>query len=235
MLFIGDVVNGRYKVVELIARGGMGEVWKCNDEFLDRPVAMKTVNPEYLATNPKALSILKDEAKTSARLIGHPNIVCTLDLEEYKGKGTSIHFIVMEYVRGPSVARWIGETSTKLDDVTNFNINLLIAWELCKALGYAHRQGILHRDIKPLNVFVSNYGTTKVGDFGLARFVEAITRTHTVWRAMSPAYAAPEQWQGQKQTFKTEVYQLGCTLYHIFTKKLPFNYGGAPTTDECTS
>lgn len=226
MLSTGDVINERYKVTELIARGGMGEVWKANDEVLGRPVAMKTVNPEYLATNPKALSILKDEAKMSARLIGHPNIVCTLDLGEFKDKETPTHFIVMEYVQGPSIARWIEETSAKLDNVTNFNINLLIAWELCKALGYAHREGILHRDIKPLNVFVSNYGTTKVGDFGLARFIEAITRTHTVWRAMSPAYAAPEQWRSRKHTLDTEVYQLGCTLYHILTRRLPFNNPG---------
>jgi serine/threonine-protein kinase len=191
-------------------------------------VALKTVYPQYLATSPKSLSVLKDEAKIGAKLIGHPNIVCTLDLGEYKARSTSVHFIVLEYISGPTVARWIVDISSDLDDVTNFNINLLIAWEICKALDFAHQRKILHRDIKPLNIFIADYGIVKVGDFGLSRFVEAITRTHTVYKAMSPAYSSPEQWRGEKQVLDTEIYQLGCTLYHLFTGKLPFDHAGLP-------
>lgn len=226
MISINDVVNNRYKVLTSIGRGGMGEVWKCKDEILGRYVALKTVNPEYLVTNPSAISILKDEAKIGAKLIGHPNIICTLDMGEYKARPSSIHFIVMEYISGPSIACWIKEKSPELDDFTNFNINLLIAWEICKALDFAHRKKILHRDIKPLNIFISDYGVTKVGDFGLAQFVEAITRTHTVCKAISPAYASPEQWKDKRQTIDSEIYQLGCTLYHLFTRKLPFDCAG---------
>lgn len=228
MLFPSDVLNDRYRLERLIARGGMGEVWLATDTELDRPVALKTVNPSHLATNPKAISVLRDEAKTGASLIGHPNVVCVLDYAKFEKELDIIHYIVMEYVKGISLAEWIENTSQALKKKTQYYLNLFIAWELCKAIGVAHRNDILHRDIKPLNVFLSNYGITKVGDFGLARFVEAITRTHTVWQAMSPAYAAPEQWKGRKHDVTTDIYQLACTLYHLFAGRLPFDNAGLP-------
>lgn len=229
MFFRDNVINERYKLESLVARGGMGEVWRCRDITLDRVVALKTVNPEHLASNPDALSILKDEAKTGAALLGHPNVVSILDLgKSEQEQENPVYFIVMEYVDGMSLGQWLQSVIPKLDAATAFHINLFISWEICKAIGYAHRNKILHRDIKPLNVFLSRYGVTKIGDFGLARFVEAVTRTHTVWRAMSPAYAAPEQWHGKKATTHTDIYQLGCTLYHLFLRQLPFDHPGLP-------
>jgi serine/threonine-protein kinase len=230
MLNIGTEINKRYKLVKLISRGGMGEVWLSNDVVLDRNVALKTVNANYIEANPKATQILKDEAKIGAKLIGHPNIVNVLDLGVFEDKKTSssIYYIAMELVNGMTVANWINNTNLSLDSKNIYYIDLLIAWEMCKAIQFAHRNDILHRDIKPLNVFLSRYGITKVGDFGIARFVEAITRTHTVWNAMSPAYSAPEQWKGEKHNVATDIYQLGCTLYHLFTKKLPFEVSGLP-------
>lgn len=228
MLLPGTIINNRYELLEGIYRGGMGEVWVVKDKVLGRKVALKTVNTKYLEQNPKAISILFDEANTGAKLIGHPNVVTVLDFGEYTFNSTSTHFLAMEYVEGMTVGKWINDIKPKLDPLTYYNISLLIAWEICKAISFAHRKGILHRDIKPLNVFLSDYGVTKVGDFGLARFVDAVTRTHTVWKAMSPAYAAPEQWKGEKHTENTDIYQLGCTLYHIFTGSLPFDLSGLP-------
>lgn len=228
MFFAGTTINGRYELNKLIARGGMGEVWQSKDHVLDRTIALKTVNASYLEANPKALAVLTDEAKTGARLLGHPNVVGVLDFGEFKDENSTSYFIVMEFIEGINIARWINEISPQIDDITYYNICLLISWELCRAIAFAHRKGILHRDIKPLNVFLSGYGLTKVGDFGLARFVEVVTRTHTVFNAMSPAYAAPEQWRGEKHTVETDFYQLGCTLYHIFTRQLPFEKQGLP-------
>jgi serine/threonine-protein kinase len=128
----------------------------------------------------------------------------------------------MEYVEGLSCAEWISRTPPGMDSQTKHYLNLMIAYETCRALGYAHRNSILHRDLKPLNIFVSKYGRTKIGDFGLARYAEAVTREHTVWNFRSPAYSAPEQWRDEKSSKETDIYQLGCTLFHLFSGRLPF-------------
>lgn len=226
MFAIGVVLNGRYELRRLLAHGGMGQVWVAQDLLLDRQVAVKCVDPSHLLTEPKAVNILRDEARTGAKFVGHPNVVCTLDLGMHSAAGVDTHYIVMEYVDGCSLHHWIGIHSSSLDPATWSSLSVYIAWEICKSISNAHSRGVIHRDIKPLNVFLSTIGITKVGDFGLARFVEAVTRAHTVWNAMSPGYAAPEQWRGEKPTKKTDVYQLGCTLYHLLSRRLPFDEHG---------
>lgn len=128
----------------------------------------------------------------------------------------------MELVEGMSCDTWIHEAPSRLDPETQYIISLQIALETSKALTYAHRHSILHRDIKPLNIFISKYGIAKVGDFGISRFSDAITREHTVWNFRSPAYSAPEQWEDKKPQRPTDIYQLGCTLYHLFSGRQPF-------------
>jgi serine/threonine protein kinase len=227
MFSTGAILNGRYELVLLLAEGGMGQVWTAKDILLDRLVAIKCVNPSYLASNAKAIAILQDEARTGARLIGHPNVVCTLDLGIARSPHhADVHYIVLEYVKGASLSSWIVNHSQELDGTTYSILAMYISWEICKSLIYAHSVGIIHRDVKPLNVFLSDIGMTKVGDFGLARFVEAVTRTHTVWKALSPAYAAPEQWRGEKASQRSDIYQIGCTLYQVLTRKLPFEEDG---------
>ncbi|PGH86687.1 hypothetical protein CN900_24565 [Bacillus anthracis] len=223
MFFQGNLLVDRYKLVKLLSRGGMGEVWIAEDIVLARSVAIKTVSRNMLEDDLSALSVFHDEAKIGASLLGHPNVVAILDygIQEVDGEEKE-YFIVMEYVDGLNVSSFINKVQPVIDEETYYYISLLIAWEMGKAIEYAHKQGILHRDIKPLNVFISQYGVTKVGDFGLARFIDAVTRTHTVNDFKSPPYSAPEQWRGENQNKHTDIYQLGCTLYHLFTGKLIF-------------
>lgn len=225
------LINGRYKTLKRLGVGGMGEVWQCEDTILNRKVALKFVNEAYSINNPKSTKILKDEARLGAKLIGHPNVVTILDYGIYEDKAISmkIYYIVMECVEGINLNTWINTYSKTIDKKTFYNINLFIAWEIVKSINYAHSKKILHRDIKPLNIFLSNMGYTKIGDFGISRFTEEATRTHTMWQFNTPAYCAPEQWNGEKPTAKTDVYQIGCTLYQLFTGKLPFNTDNLPS------
>lgn len=220
------VLANRYELKAHIATGGMGEVWEARDLRLGRAVAVKTVNPHFLASDPAALAILRDEAKAGAHMIGDPNVVSVLDLGEHDDAGIVTHFIVMEYIDGPSLDTWISGFAPNVDPTTRYALNLYLGWQLCGAVDRAHKRGLLHRDVKPLNAFVGRSGILKVGDFGLARFADAITRTHTVGGMMSFAYAAPEQWNDEEYTSHTDVYQLGCALYHLFAGKPPFHGKG---------
>jgi len=222
VLFPGSKVKARYRADTLLGRGGMGEVWKVFDETLERSIVLKVVSPDLAKARPQHTPIFLDEAKIGASLVGHPNVVTIFDVFNEVDGGNPLLAIAMEFVHGLSCAEWIDYSSNNLDRPTKHYISLQIATEVCKALQYAHRNGILHRDIKPLNIFISKYGITKIGDFGIARYVDAVTREHTVWNFKSPAYSAPEQWKNEKPSKATDIYQLGSTLFHLFTGKLPF-------------
>ncbi|WP_140795152.1 serine/threonine-protein kinase [Myxococcus xanthus] len=222
------VFNDRYELVSLIAEGGMGEVWKATDRRLNRTVAIKTVRARFLKEEPKAISIFRDEAKAGARLMGHPNVIGILDTIELSGDSETSCLIVMEFVDGITLSQWISAVAPRLDPQIAHFINLHLAWQFCRAIHAAHKNRILHRDIKPHNAIISRRGHLKVADFGLARFIDALTRTHTVAGANTPAYAAPEQWSDEKQTENTDLYQLGCTVYQLFSGALPFEKQGLP-------
>lgn len=222
MIFPNSHIDGRYRAVTLLGRGGMGEVWKCFDESLSRFIVLKVVSPELTRTRPEHTSIFIDEARIGASLVGHPNVVTVFDVINEHGADPLLA-IAMEFVEGLSCAEWIAYTSDAFDAKTKHFVSLQIALETCRALQYAHRLNILHRDIKPLNVFISKYGIAKLGDFGIARYADAVTREHTVWNFRSPAYSGPEQWSDKKPTQETDIYQLGATLYHLFSNRIPFD------------
>ncbi|MBV7276060.1 serine/threonine protein kinase [Clostridiaceae bacterium UIB06] len=222
MLTKGSKINEKYELMEFVAPGGMGEVWKAKDLILNRNVALKFVNAHYVKQNPKAEKILLDEAIAAASLLGHPNAIAILDFNKFTIENGDNYYIAMEFVDGVTVEKWIDGIKPTIDAITYYNISLLISLHICRAIEYAHKEGIQHRDIKPLNVFLSKHGLIKVGDFGIAKFIDEATRTHTVKDVSSPGYTAPEQWKGEKQGISTDIYQLGCTLYHILTGRLPF-------------
>lgn len=220
-----ETIGERYEVLSRLGAGGMGDVWLADDTVLGRQVALKFVGAQELRESPGAAEILRDEARTAGKLIGHPQIVSVLDLLDVD---TDLHkgpAIILEYMDGCNLADWIATRAPQLsDDETRTKIALYIALEVTDAIHTAHKLGILHRDIKPQNILCSLNGRVKVADFGLARVVEAITRTHTVWGRHTPLYAAPEQWEDEKPGEETDVYQLCATLFHLFAGR-PANEG----------
>lgn len=221
MLGRGYIIDRRYEIDRLLGVGGMGEVWLALDTTLKRKVAIKTINQAKFPSE-KSLSVFYDEAKTGSQLLGHPNVVSSLDFGVDIVADINMRFLVMEYIEGLTTLSFIDDIEPKMDKQTYYNISLLIGYQICKAVSFAHKKNIIHRDIKPLNIFISKLGVAKVGDFGLAKFKNAVSRSYTVQDHRSDGYAAPEQFKGQNFGDKTDIYQLGCTLYHLFTGKLPF-------------
>ncbi|MDT0277551.1 serine/threonine-protein kinase [Blastococcus goldschmidtiae] len=222
-----EVLADRYEVLRRLGQGGMGDVCLAQDTLLGRDVAVKFVSDRALRETPGSADILRDEAKTAGSLLGHPQIVSVLDLLHVS---TDLHegpAIVMEYVAGCNLAEWITVHQNKLDVRTRQQVGLYIAQEIIEGVSFAHKKDVLHRDLKPHNILVSLEGRIKVTDFGLARVVDAVTRSHTLWWARTPLYAAPEQWRDEKPDEKTDVYQLCASLYHLFAGR-PAAEGRSP-------
>ncbi|MGP4011191.1 protein kinase domain-containing protein [Streptomyces sp. 4N124] len=206
------LMAGRYRLDESIGRGGMGEVWRAYDETLARPVAVKLLLPQD--SDPTATSRFRLEAQTAAR-IDHPNVVGVLDFGEYDNR----LFLVMELVEGASLARALDRSGAlPADRVAS------IAAQAAAGLAAAHRQGIVHRDIKPANLLLDADGTLKIGDFGIARFLDdpgaALTATGQI--VGTSLYLAPERALGQPAGPASDVYALGCVLYQLLTGRPPF-------------
>ena len=207
-----QVFGGRYELGDQIARGGTAQVYLARDLLLDRPVALKVLISE-LSSDSAFVSRFRREAQAAANL-SHPNIVPIFDW----GEADATYFIVMEYVDGEALSSII-RTQAPLAGAQAASI----ASDIAKALAYAHRHGVVHRDVKPGNVLITSDGQVKVTDFGIARAMgadEQVTQTGLVMGTAT--YFSPEQAQGFAVDGRSDVYSLGVVLYEMVTGKPPF-------------
>jgi serine/threonine protein kinase len=204
----------RFVLEREIGAGGMARVFLGKDEVLDRPVAVKVLNPGHSGTD--IGNRFRREGRTAARL-SHPNIVPVYGAGEGVLDGREVSYIVMEYVPG-------GDLKALLDTkgpLPNAKLAQLGA-EVSSGLAQAHEKGVIHRDIKPHNVLIDTRGHSKLTDFGIARALDATQATQTGSYLGTALYSSPEQLQGEKVTSKSDVYSLGMTIYQAATGETPF-------------
>jgi serine/threonine-protein kinase len=204
MFFRGQIV-GKYKILSTIGSGGFGTVYLAEDTWIDKRVALKvphrqTLDFGELLREPRLLATLN-----------HPNIVNILTAE----KQENVFFIVMEFVPGETLEAIIAREGSL--EVTRA---LDLTCQICNAVDHAHRHGVVHRDLRPSNVLVTDSGLAKVADFGTSRFLEIAAHGTTV--IGSPPYMAPEQFQG-KAVFASDIYSVGVTMYQMLTGVLPYD------------
>jgi eukaryotic-like serine/threonine-protein kinase len=208
------LLNERYRLVAQQGSGGMAVIYKATDLALGRTVAVKILRPS-LTNDPEFLKRFRQEARNVANL-SHPNIVTVHDV----GQDGNTHYIVMEYVDGEDLKRLI-----RAQAPFSIERSLSIAIKICAGVGYAHRAGLVHADVKPQNVLVTENDNVKVTDFGIAQALSSTQpnerdRQKVVWG--SPHYFAPEQAQGETPTPASDVYAIGIVLFEMLTGRLPF-------------
>ena len=199
-----------YAIEEEIGRGGMGTVYRARQLTLDRVCALKVLRLEF-AANPQYRQRFLQEARSAARL-NHPNIVTVHDAGEEDGK----LFIAMHYVDGPTVADLLRDGPLEPTEA------IRIIEQVSAALDAAHRQGLIHRDVKPANILIGRDGQARLADFGIARVTAEAGLTATGMLVGTPAYMAPEQTSGESPTAQTDIYQLGITAFELLTGQTPY-------------
>ncbi len=205
----GTTLANRYRIVALVGKGGMGEVYRADDLKLGQAIALKFL-PETLAQDGAALARFHREVRT-ARQVSHPNVCRVFDIGEANGRA----FLTMEYVDGEDLASLLRRIGRVPPDKA-----LQIARQLCAGLAAAHENGVLHRDLKPANVMIDGRGRARITDFGLAGIAEDFRGAEA--QSGTPAYMAPEQLSGTDASVKSDLYSLGLVLYELFTGKRTF-------------
>jgi eukaryotic-like serine/threonine-protein kinase len=211
------ILSGRYETAERLGSGGMSNVYKATDRILERTVAVKIL-AEHLSDDERFVARFRREALAVAKLI-HPNIVQVYDTGVDEGR----HYIVMEYVEGRSGAQ-ILQRHGPIPPTAAAEVGI----QACAGLDYAHRRGIIHRDVKPGNLMVTGGPvgggemTVKLTDFGIARAIEQTRITQVGSVVGTAAYLSPEQVRGEEATPATDVYALGVVLYQFLTGRLPY-------------
>ena len=210
-----QVVDARYRLGQVIGRGGMADVWTADDLRLERRVALKSLRVE-LAEQDGIRERFQDEARAAARL-SHPNVVGIFDTGTYRG----VPYLVMELLPGTSLADLIAKGPIDSRQARQIGVEVL------GALRAAHAAGLVHRDIKPANVLLAADGTAKVADFGIAKSAEAQTHTATGLLLGTPGYLPPERLAGEPATARSDLYAVGVLLYELLTGSQPFT-GDSP-------
>ena len=204
MLFKGQSL-GKYKIIAPLGSGGFGAVYLAQDTWIDKRVAIKVPHRQNLDFG----ELLREPRLLAS--VSHPNIVSIITAE----KEDNVFFIVMEYVPGETLEHLIAAAGA-----LDVNRALDFTCQICNAMDHAHRQGVIHRDLRPANVLVTDHEMVKVADFGTSRFLEIAAHGTTV--IGSPPYMAPEQFQG-KAVFASDIYSLGITMYQMLTGMLPYD------------
>jgi serine/threonine protein kinase len=208
----GTLVAGRYRVIGLLGRGGMGEVYRATDLALAQSVALKIL-PEEAAANESLLERFHNEVRI-ARQVSHPNVCRVYDIGEADG----LPFISMEYVDGEDLAGLLQRIGRLPCDKA-----LEISRKLCAGLAAAHERGVIHRDLKPQNIMLDRRGQVVIMDFGLAAVANSLRGPEA--RNGTPAYMAPEQLHGDSVTARSDIYALGLIIYELFTGRRAFEAG----------
>lgn len=228
---MGDLTNnlikgslGRYEIGERLGSGGMARVYKGYDRNLGRHVAIKVLH-DHLADDPTFKERFEREAKFVASL-NHPNIVQVFDYESLQRDGQTIYYMVMSFIPGPSLRDVLSNLSTTGRLLDHNRVKQLML-NLTGALGYAHAQGMVHRDVKPANILLNEHDEAVLTDFGIARLAQGSTLTQEGLTVGTPAYMSPEQATGDTVDGRTDLYALGIILYEMLTGKTPFPDDGS--------
>ena len=218
MLELGTMLSGRYEVLKRVGSGGMADVYMAKDHKLNRNVAVKVLKSDYVEDE-KFLKKFETEAQAVARL-SHPNIVNIYDV----GMEDGINYIVMELAEGITLKEYIRKKGYLSPKET-----VEISTQIASAISHAHKNHIIHRDIKPQNILVSDTGIIKVTDFGIAKATSSNTVTSTATAMGSVHYISPEQAKGRFCDEKSDIYSLGITMYEMVTGHVPFDHENGVT------
>jgi serine/threonine-protein kinase len=213
---MSKILAGRYEILEKIGDGGMAVVYRARDKLLNRPVAIKVLRPEYV-TDANFVDSFRKESRAAASLT-HPNIVSIFDV----GKDGNVYYIVMELVEGRPLSDIIREKGP-----LDYRFVLKISEQIASALSVAHRNNIIHRDVKPHNILITQDGHAKITDFGIARAVTDGTTVNDNTVKGTVHYFSPEQGRGMYMDERSDIYSLGIVMYEMLTGQVPFDADNA--------